>query len=299
MSWALIALFALLIAALACVCARSLRTLARVEEMLDRAVEGGFSCEHYDETRLSRLEARMARYLSAGGAAREALSRERDELQSLVSDVAHQARLPASNLLLYSQLLSEAPELSGRSRELAAQLEGQAEKLRFLMEALVKVSRLESGIIALRPRAQGVSRLLQALDFGLAAAQKGVRLEIADAAEISARYDLKWTLEALSNLVDNAVKYTPPAGKCGSPRTPTSCSRASMCATAAPDSPRTRARSCSRASIARPGRRSSRDWVWACTSRGRSPRARAATSAQSPRRGRARPSRSFCPDRFE
>ena len=155
----------------------------------------------------------MARYLSAGGAAREALSRERDELQSLVSDVAHQARLPASNLLLYSQLLSEAPELSGRSRELAAQLEGQAEKLRFLMEALVKVSRLESGIIALRPRAQGVSRLLQALDFGLAAAQKGVRLEIADAAEISARYDLKWTLEALSNLVDNAVKYTPPGGK--------------------------------------------------------------------------------------
>lgn len=213
MSWALIALFALLIAALAYVCARSLRTLARVEEMLDRAVEGGFSCEHYDETRLSRLEARMARYLSAGGAAREALSRERDELQSLVSDVAHQARLPASNLLLYSQLLSEAPELSGRSRELAAQLEGQAEKLRFLMEALVKVSRLESGIIALRPRAQGVSRLLQALDFGLAAAQKGVRLEIADAAEISARYDLKWTLEALSNLVDNAVKYTPPGGK--------------------------------------------------------------------------------------
>lgn len=213
MSWALIALFALLIAALACVCARSLRTLARVEEMLDRAVEGGFSCEHYDETRLSRLEARMARYLSAGGAAREALSRERDELQSLVSDVVHQARLPASNLLLYSQLLSEAPELSGRSRELAAQLEGQAEKLRFLMEALVKVSRLESGIIALRPRAQGVSRLLQALDFGLAAAQKGVRLEIADAAEISARYDLKWTLEALSNLVDNAVKYTPPGGK--------------------------------------------------------------------------------------
>lgn len=213
MNWALIALFALLIAALAYVCARSLRTLARVEEMLDRAVEGGFSCEHYDETRLSRLEARMARYLSAGGAAREALSRERDELQSLVSDVAHQARLPASNLLLYSQLLSEAPELSGRSRELAAQLEGQAEKLRFLMEALVKVSRLESGIIALRPRAQGVSRLLQALDFGLAAAQKGVRLEIADAAEISARYDLKWTLEALSNLVDNAVKYTPPGGK--------------------------------------------------------------------------------------
>ena len=86
-----------------------IRDRDRVEEMLTAAMEGRFAEEHFDESRLSALEARLARYLTASETSAGRVRQEKDRLAGLVADIAHQTRTPVANLRLYSQLLAEQP----------------------------------------------------------------------------------------------------------------------------------------------------------------------------------------------
>ena len=131
----------------------------------------------------------------------------------MVSDISHQTKTPVSNILLYTQLLGEAPELSENTKKLVEQIEQQTEKLSFLIASLVKTSRLENGILTLQPNEESVGRMLGALDFTAQAREKNIDLSIGKADGMTACFDLKWTLEALSNILDNALKYTPAGGK--------------------------------------------------------------------------------------
>ena len=85
------------------------------------------------------------------------------------------------------------------------------EKLDFLIQALVKSSRLESGVIAVHPKEETVSPMIgQAVtQAALKAERKGITINC-DQLAGTAFFDRKWTAEALYNLLDNAVKYSPP-----------------------------------------------------------------------------------------
>lgn len=189
------------------------RTLRRLNAMLDRAIAGGFSEERFDETELSALEGRLARFLRGSAAAQKALETEQAAVKTLIADISHQTRTPIANLLLYASLLSES-ELDPRQREQVDALSAQAEKLSFLIKALVKASRLEAGIVAPAPAVNPVGPLLENAveQEGPAALAKQITLT-AEPFDGSAAFDPRWTGEALGNVVNNAVKYTPPGGR--------------------------------------------------------------------------------------
>ena len=191
---------------------RTRRMLDTLDRMLDDAIRGEFRESLYDESRLSALETRMAHYLSASAVSAKHLAEEKDKIKTLIGDISHQTKTPIANLLLYAQLLGEQ-DLPPESRAYVSALEGQAEKLRFLIDALVKTSRLETGILAMAPAANPLQSLLDGAVAQAApkAEAKGILLTVEPAA-LTARFDPKWTTEALYNLVDNAVKYTPAGG---------------------------------------------------------------------------------------
>lgn len=139
--------------------------------------------------------------------------RDKQQIKSLISDISHQTRTPLANMKLYLEFLQEE-NLSEKGREFLIHLEEQADKLDFLLQSMVKMSRLENGIIQIRKEE---SRLQQTLTAAVsqivpAAAKKELELHVVCDADFRMKYDRKWTEEAIFNVLDNAVKYTEPGG---------------------------------------------------------------------------------------
>ena len=190
-------------------------TYARLNQMVDAAIDGSFEEEEFNETELSKLEAKWKRFLVDAQLSREQLRQERASLQGLVSDISHQLKTPLANLLLYAQLLEEQ-ELDAGSRALAEEMKRQSEKLEFLIHSLVKASRLETGTFQIFPREQELFPMLRetALQAGANAARRRIQISLPQPEPcVHAVFDPKWTAEAFGNLLDNAIKYSHPGGR--------------------------------------------------------------------------------------
>ena len=79
----------------------------RLRRMLERAEEGRFAENSFDETMCSALESEMADYLNASERSMKNITEEKDKIKTLIADISHQTKTPVSNLLLYTELLKE------------------------------------------------------------------------------------------------------------------------------------------------------------------------------------------------
>lgn len=191
---------------------RTKKTMDTIEQMLANATDVHFLEKNFDESRMSALETKFAHYLSASAVSARNVALEKNKIETLISDISHQTKTPIANLLLYSELLQEE-NLPDDVRGNAEAIHGQTEKLRFLIDSLVKLSRLENGIISLSPQKSPLQPMLQSIYDQLApkAEEKGLSLRLCDT-DAYAVFDTKWTTEAICNIADNAIKYTPNGG---------------------------------------------------------------------------------------
>lgn len=141
------------------------------------------------------------------------LNEEQDNTKSLVTDISHQLKTPISAMSACFDMYVEA-DSENEKAEFLSRSRLQMDKLKNLAASLVNISRLENKMITLNKEEVSLTELLvNAVNTVYhKASSKGTELITEDFDDITLNMDKKWTAEAIANVLDNAVKYSP----CGS-----------------------------------------------------------------------------------
>lgn len=187
---------------------RTMKILRSLDKMIDKAIDGSFTEDNIDETMLSSVEAKLARYLWSSELSAKNVAAEKEKIKVLISDISHQTKTPIANILLYTELLKEQG-LDEQAMSCVEETAAQTEKLSFLIISLVKLSRLETGVFTLAPKQNSFMSMLENVyrQYLPKAEEKGLRFTLESTAA-QAVFDEKWCSEAIGNIVDNAIKYT-------------------------------------------------------------------------------------------
>lgn len=166
------------------------------------------------ETLLSRISHRLERLYNVMQKTRHTAEGEKEELQSLVSDISHQTKTPIANLKLINDTMLTRPLTEEKRKEFLQATGTQLDKLDFLIQGMVKTSRLETGVITLEKQDAVIGDTLVSAINGVLAPmeQKEISLSVDCPSDLTIYHDSRWTSEALFNILDNAVKYTSAGG---------------------------------------------------------------------------------------
>ena len=173
-----------------------------------------------EETLYGRIEHMLVRIQRMNRGRQEELTESRSRVQKLITEIAHQMRTPLANGGTYLELLEG--ELSGREDPVAdpvpmylEALRSSQEKIRFLTEEFIRISRLENNIIRIRKEERDIAGTIgDALaQVRPMAEEKGVRISEHLPEGLSCPHDPGWFGEALWNVLDNAVKYSQEGGR--------------------------------------------------------------------------------------
>lgn len=150
-----------------------------------------------------------------------ALAEERDDTKTLVTDISHQLKTPISALKTCLAMCTEADTEEERTDFLKRCIL-QMQNLESLVTVLVNVSRLETSLISFHQEAFPLSDLLtDAVNTVYEKAlQKNISIEVlasepdllsadGNTSRISLMMDRRWSVEAIANILDNAIKYSP------------------------------------------------------------------------------------------
>lgn len=193
-----------------------------------------------EETLYGRIEHQLVRVQEMLQGRTDEAEKSRDEIQKLISEIAHQMRTPLANLETYTGLLKERLEAEEKSRmqtagladdagtagrqrkrqeqmllDYTTALEESGRKLHFLTESFIKMSRLEQGIIQIRKEETDLLGTVKNVlgQIQSRTEEKQICLEISFPEKAVCSHDANWLGEAVCNILDNAVKYSAPRGR--------------------------------------------------------------------------------------
>ena len=166
--------------------------------------------KEYEETIESKLLHQINKYKQELDIEKEETIHSKQEIQSLVTHISHQVKTPLANIKIYNDLLARNDLSKEEAIDFHQMLNKQINKLDFLMESLIKMSRLETDIIQLNIEKNDLySTLIEVINHVfLLAEKKHIDINLSKNTHISALYDEKWTQEAIFNVLENCIKYS-------------------------------------------------------------------------------------------
>lgn len=169
---------------------------------------------HDEQVKSKQLALLVAEHPELEGTVIRILEKEDADTKALITNISHQLKTPLAAIRMSHELAAGNCVSDEERQEFMEQEEIQIAKLQDLLDELVKLSRLEKNMIVLQPIATGFKQTITdavSQIYPKAHAKKmEIVVEITEDAVIT--HDVKWTTEALINVLDNAVKYSD-AGK--------------------------------------------------------------------------------------
>jgi len=181
-----------------------------VENILDAILAGERQFEATGEKRVSKLAHKAGRIMDMYISETAQTKQEKELLQGFISDMSHQMKTPLAGIAMYADLLIEGNTSPTEQAEFLTRIKSGTDNLQWMMESLIKMSRLEVGAIQLSPVCQNIKQTItDSISTVLAAAaQKGIEIEVGDFEDVPLVHDKRWTQEAIVNILENAIKYS-------------------------------------------------------------------------------------------
>ncbi len=135
------------------------------------------------------------------------LEAERDVLSRYMADISHQLKTPITSMRIMADLLEEAePE---KQAEFIHNIQFSLNKMEWLVGALLKMAKLDAHAIDFHKKDVKASELLEAVKPSVA-----ILLDVRDQTlelknDFAINCDKHWTVEAMTNIVKNAIEYSP------------------------------------------------------------------------------------------
>lgn len=193
--------------------------LKRISDYLQELLEGkevNIGADHED-TMSSKINYQLMRVQNVLVSQKNRAQSEKKELQELISEIAHQMRTPLTNLRNYLGFLEEMIDEkdSEPEKQYLKAVQISEEKIYFLTEHFIRISRLEHGIIQLKTEENDFMKtFLNALgQVQEQAERKEITFQFDIPEKVKVNHDTNWIEEAIYNLLDNAVKYSNQGGK--------------------------------------------------------------------------------------
>lgn len=168
----------------------------------------------YEDSVTAKVQGKLLQYYDIMNEGKVQSQRDKQTIQELVSDISHQVKTPIANIQMFTGILQQHQLTEEKRAEFLETMASQINKLDFLMQSLIKMSRLETGTFVLHMEEVPLDKTIaQAISSVWAKAdRKNIQLSVDCAPSVTVQHDPKWTAEALGNILDNGVKYTPEGG---------------------------------------------------------------------------------------
>ncbi|MDE7018920.1 MAG: HAMP domain-containing histidine kinase [Lachnospiraceae bacterium] len=210
----LMACLILCLAALAISIAYFMLQWRKLDTILEHFQSGNnYKNLHFDlyETRESRIASQLCRILDSGQFQKMQAMEEKNQVMELVSNLSHQLKTPLANITMNMEFLEDSTLSEEMRAKFLEHTKSQANKMQWLMNDLLKASRLENGMIQFRAEYTGIKdTIAKALSSVYAQARaKNIQLSVEEFQDFCLYHNPKWTSEAMSNILENAIKYSP------------------------------------------------------------------------------------------
>ncbi|HWQ75261.1 MAG TPA: HAMP domain-containing sensor histidine kinase [Syntrophomonas sp.] len=193
------------------------KTFGSIDQVLDSVLARNTEIpfEAAADNRLSKLTHKAVKIIRMSTMDISQTKQEKEIIQSFISDMSHQMKTPLSGVAMYTDLLLEGHITEAERQEFLSCVKTGTEKLQWMMDSLVKMSRLEVGAIELSPAPAGIKQTISdsiSSVYG-AASKKNISIQTVYFEDIALLHDRKWTCEAITNILENAIKYSPSDGE--------------------------------------------------------------------------------------
>ncbi|MDE7178736.1 MAG: HAMP domain-containing histidine kinase [Lachnospiraceae bacterium] len=212
--------FCLMSAAILLLCYRYFReqheimesAISQITEYLAGNKDVTIECN--DEGELYRLFHEVNSLVAILNAHAENEKRAKKFLRNTISDISHQLKTPLAALNIYIGLIQDEAKELPTIQEFSQLSEQELDRIEGLVQNLLKITKLDAGTIVLEKSMENVSEIAESVKkhFLFRAEQEGKEIELAGNGEITLLCDRNWLMEAISNLVKNALDHTEKGG---------------------------------------------------------------------------------------
>ncbi len=143
------------------------------------------------------------------------LNIEKENIKSLVTDISHQLKTPLASFKLNNALIIEENDDKDMRLMLLNKNEQIINKLNYLIDALVNISRLEASMISIKVEKGNIKdTVINAINSAyIKALDKDIEIELNECENITINHDIRWSEEAIFNVIENAIKYSSEGSK--------------------------------------------------------------------------------------